>query len=104
MKSLPMTTPEVIIAGFFGRVGQIVGRILLGNRIRATVLDHDPDQIEQLRRFGFKIYYGDATRLDLLEAAGARTAKILVVWGPRFSSESHRPAPVFDSGSHFQLR
>jgi glutathione-regulated potassium-efflux system ancillary protein KefC len=70
--------PEVIIAGF-GRVGQIVGRILLANRIRATVLDHDPDQIEQLRRFGFKVYYGDATRLDLLEAAGASNAKILVV-------------------------
>lgn len=70
--------PEVIIAGF-GRVGQIVGRLLYANRIRATVLDHDPEQIELLRQFGFKIYYGDATRLDLLEAAGARTAKILVV-------------------------
>jgi glutathione-regulated potassium-efflux system ancillary protein KefC len=53
--------------------------VLYGNQIRATVLDHDPDQIEQLRKFGFKIYYGDATRLDLLEAAGARAAKILVV-------------------------
>jgi glutathione-regulated potassium-efflux system ancillary protein KefC len=70
--------PEVLIAGF-GRVGQIVGRLLYANRIRATVLDHDPEQIELLRQFGFKIYYGDATRLDLLEAAGARTAKILVV-------------------------
>jgi len=70
--------PEVIIAGF-GRVGQIIGRILLANRISATVLDQDPDQIESLRRFGFKVYYGDATRLDLLEAAGARNAKVLVV-------------------------
>jgi glutathione-regulated potassium-efflux system ancillary protein KefC len=69
---------EVIIAGF-GRVGQIIGRILYANRIRATVLDHDPEQIELLRPFGFKVYYGDATRLDLLEAAGARHAKILVV-------------------------
>jgi glutathione-regulated potassium-efflux system ancillary protein KefC len=42
-------------------------------------LDVDPDQIEQVRRFGFKIYYGDATRLDLLESAGARDAKVLVV-------------------------
>ncbi|MGZ3722450.1 MAG: monovalent cation:proton antiporter-2 (CPA2) family protein, partial [Bdellovibrionales bacterium] len=70
--------PEVIIAGF-GRVGQIVGRVLYANQIRATVLDHDPDQIEQLRKFGFKVYYGDATRLDLLEAAGARSAEVLVV-------------------------
>ncbi len=70
--------PEVLIAGF-GRVGQIIGRMLYANGITATVLDHDPDQIELLRRFGFKIYYGDATRLDLLEAAGAATAKVLVV-------------------------
>ena len=70
--------PEVLIAGF-GRVGQIVGRMLYANNVRATVLDHDPDQIELLRKFGFKVYYGDATRLDLLEAAGAATAKILVV-------------------------
>jgi glutathione-regulated potassium-efflux system ancillary protein KefC len=69
---------EVLIAGF-GRVGQIVGRMLYANGVTATVLDHDPNQIELLRRFGFKIYYGDATRLDLLEAAGAATAKVLVV-------------------------
>lgn len=67
----------VIIAGF-GRFGQIVGRLLYANRLKATVLDYEPDQIELLRRFGFKIYYGDATRLDLLEAAGAKDAKILV--------------------------
>jgi len=68
----------VIIAGF-GRFGQIIGRLLYANKIAATVLDHEPDQIELLRKFGFKIYYGDATRLDLLEAAGIQKAKILVV-------------------------
>ncbi len=68
----------VIIAGF-GRFGQIIGRLLYANKITATVLDHEPDQIELLRRFGFKIYYGDATRIDLLESAGIRKAKILVV-------------------------
>lgn len=68
----------VIIAGF-GRVGQIIGRFLFASGIKATVLDHDPDQIELLKRFGFKIFYGDATRLDLLEAAGAARAKVLVV-------------------------
>lgn len=68
----------VIIAGF-GRVGQVVGRLLFASGIKATVLDHDPDQIELLRRFAFKVYYGDATRLDLLEAAGAANAKVLVI-------------------------
>jgi glutathione-regulated potassium-efflux system ancillary protein KefC len=67
----------VIIAGF-GRFGQIVGRLLFASGIRATVLDHDPDQIDMLRRFGFRIFYGDATRLDLLHAAGAGKARVLV--------------------------
>jgi glutathione-regulated potassium-efflux system ancillary protein KefC len=67
----------VIIAGF-GRFGQIIGRLLFANGIRAVVLDHDPDQIEMLRKFGYTVFYGDATRLDLLEAAGARKAKLLI--------------------------
>ena len=69
---------QVIIAGF-GRFGQVVQRVLGGMKIRATVMDHDPNQIELVRRFGSKAYYGDATRLDLLEAAGARKARLLVV-------------------------
>ncbi|HWP09465.1 MAG TPA: glutathione-regulated potassium-efflux system protein KefC [Polyangiaceae bacterium] len=69
---------EVIIAGF-GRFGQIVGRLLFASGIKATVLDFDPDQIELLKRFDFRVYYGDATRLDLLEAAGAARAKLLVL-------------------------
>lgn len=68
----------VIIAGF-GRYGQIVGRLLFTQGVTATVLDHDPDQIEALRRFGYKVFYGDATRLDLLRAAGADKARLLVV-------------------------
>lgn len=67
----------VIIAGF-GRFGQIVGRLLLASGVRAVVLDHDPDQVESLRKFGYRVFYGDATRLDLLEAAGARDARLLV--------------------------
>jgi glutathione-regulated potassium-efflux system ancillary protein KefC len=69
---------HVIIAGF-GRFGQIVGRLLHANRVRLTVLDHDPDQIEVLRNFGFKVFYGDATRPDLLRAAGATKARAIVV-------------------------
>jgi glutathione-regulated potassium-efflux system ancillary protein KefC len=69
---------QVIIAGF-GRFGQIVGRLLFASGIKATVLDHDPDQVDLLRGFGFRVYYGDATRLDLLHAAGAEHAKLLVL-------------------------
>jgi glutathione-regulated potassium-efflux system ancillary protein KefC len=69
---------HVIVAGF-GRFGQIVGRFLNANGVRLTVLDHDPDQIEVLRRFGFKVFYGDATRADLLRAAGAARARAIVV-------------------------
>ena len=68
----------VIIAGF-GRFGQIVGRLLHANGIDATVLEHDPDHIETLRRFRFKVFYGDACRLDLLRAAGAENARVLVI-------------------------
>ena len=68
----------VIVAGF-GRFGQIVVRVLRGLGIGTTVIDHDPGQIDTVRRFGWKAYYGDATRMDLLESAGAATAKVLVV-------------------------
>lgn len=70
-------TGEVIIAGF-GRFGQIIGRLLIANGIRPVVLDQDPDQIDMLRRFGYQVFYGDATRLDLLHAAGAGKAKLLI--------------------------
>jgi glutathione-regulated potassium-efflux system ancillary protein KefC len=69
---------EVIVAGF-GRYGQIVTRLLLAQDRRVVVLEHDPDQIDLLRKFGFKVFYGDASRLDLLHAAGAAQAKLLVV-------------------------
>jgi len=73
----PQDAP-VIIAGF-GRYGQIVGRLLHANGITPTVLEHDAEQIEALRRFGFRVHYGDATRLDLLRIAGAARAHVLVV-------------------------
>lgn len=68
----------VIIAGF-GRYGQIVGRLLFAQGLDATVIEHDPDQVEMSRRLDFKVYYGDASRLDLLEAADAAHARVLVV-------------------------
>ena len=68
----------VIIAGF-GRYGQIVGRLLFAHGVSATVIDHDPEQVDLSRKLDFKVYYGDATRLDLLEAAGADRARVLVI-------------------------
>ncbi|HVY04349.1 MAG TPA: monovalent cation:proton antiporter-2 (CPA2) family protein [Burkholderiales bacterium] len=69
---------RVIIAGF-GRVGQIVGRLLRAKRIAFTALDKSAEQVDTVRRFGTRTYYGDASRLDLLRAAGAEKAEILVL-------------------------
>jgi len=68
----------VIIVGF-GRFGQIVGRLLIANGFKATLLEQNPGQIELLRRFGWKVFYGDASRLDLLRVAGAEQAKLIVL-------------------------
>jgi glutathione-regulated potassium-efflux system ancillary protein KefC len=73
----PQDAP-VILAGF-GRYGQILARLLFSNGVRVTVLDHDAEQVETARRFGWRVYYGDATRLDLLRVAGAAAANVLVV-------------------------
>jgi glutathione-regulated potassium-efflux system ancillary protein KefC len=69
---------SVILAGF-GRFGQVIGRFLTAQGVKTTVLEKDPDQIELLRKFGFKGYFGDASRLDLLHNAGAAKAKLLIV-------------------------
>ncbi|MBW4023394.1 MAG: potassium transporter [Proteobacteria bacterium] len=70
--------PEVIVAGY-GRFGQIAARLIRANGFRTSVLDISTSQIELLRRFGQRVQYGDASRLDLLHAAGAARAKLLVV-------------------------
>lgn len=69
---------SVMIAGF-GRFGQIVGRVLLAKGINATLIDNDPNQVDLMRQFGWRCYYGDASRLDLLEEAGIANAKLLVI-------------------------
>jgi glutathione-regulated potassium-efflux system ancillary protein KefC len=71
-------TEHVIIAGY-GRFGQVVGRLLSAQGYHLSILDHSPSQIDLLRRFGNKVFYGDAARKDLLEAAGAKDAKLLVI-------------------------
>ncbi|EGA72312.1 glutathione-regulated potassium-efflux system protein KefB [Vibrio sinaloensis DSM 21326] len=70
--------PRVIIAGF-GRFGQIIGRLMYANKIKVTVLESDASQIQLLRKYGYKVYYGDATQLDLLRAAGADKAEAMVI-------------------------
>ncbi len=73
----PQDAP-VVIAGF-GRYGQIVGRMMLAEGVACTVLEHDAEMVEAARSFGYQVFYGDASRLDLLRTAGAASAKVLVV-------------------------
>jgi len=81
--SLDMDTIEesghkVILAGF-GRLGTDIGRFLLSAGVKPVILDHDASNVDVLRKFGFEVYYGDVTRLDLLEAAGASEAEVIIL-------------------------
>ena len=69
---------KVILAGF-GRLGTDLGRFLIASGIRPVILDHDAANVDILRRFGFEVYYGDITRLDLLGAAGAAEAELIII-------------------------
>jgi CPA2 family monovalent cation:H+ antiporter-2/glutathione-regulated potassium-efflux system ancillary protein KefC len=69
---------QVILAGF-GRLGTDLGRFLISSGINPVILDHDAANVDVLRKFGFEVYYGDITRLDLLEAAGADEAQLLII-------------------------
>ena len=79
MAELSETQSAPVIVAGFGRYGQVVSRMLYANGITPTVLDHDAEQIEALRKFGWRVFYGDATRLDLLRTAGAASARVLVL-------------------------
>ncbi len=70
--------PDVIVAGF-GRFGQIATRLLLANNFKVVLLDSSIEQIDLIRRFGWRVHYGDASRIDLLRTAGADKAKLLLV-------------------------
>jgi len=69
---------KVLIAGF-GAFGATVGRLLRAKKIETTVLEYDSDRVDLLRDLGLEVYYGDATREDLLEVAGAREARLIVI-------------------------
>ncbi|WP_306352800.1 monovalent cation:proton antiporter-2 (CPA2) family protein [Flavobacterium sp. '19STA2R22 D10 B1'] len=87
----------VIIAGY-GHFGTTVGRFLRANNIGTTVLDIDSDNVDFLRRMGLKVYYGDATRFDLLEIAGAHKAQIIVI---AISDEEKRLSMIETVKKHF---
>ena len=70
--------PQVIIVGF-GRFGQVIGRLLMANKKRITVLERDISAVGLMRTYGYKVYYGDATELELLRASGAEKAKSIVI-------------------------
>tara|TARA_R110002050_G_scaffold114999_8_gene230936 strand:+ start:4560 stop:6452 length:1893 start_codon:yes stop_codon:yes gene_type:complete len=68
---------KIILVGF-GHFGSTIGRFLRSHGVEATILDHDSNRVDFLRKMGFEVYYGDATRLDLLESAGIAEAKIII--------------------------
>ncbi len=68
---------KVILIGF-GHFGSTIGRFLRANNTAATIIDNDSDRVNLLRKMGFKVFYGDGTRLELLESAGAKDARILI--------------------------
>lgn len=68
----------VILAGF-GRFGLAIGRILLANNFKVTILDNNPTNIEVLRKYGFKLYFGDVSRPQMLEKAGIQNARLLIL-------------------------
>jgi monovalent cation:proton antiporter-2 (CPA2) family protein len=70
--------PEIVIAGF-GRFGQIFGRMLKSQQIPFVAIDHDASQVDSLRKFGHKVYFGDASRLEILETAGVARAKYFIL-------------------------
>lgn len=74
-----VTTPRPVLIAGYGRFGQIIGRLLQANGIKATILDHDPKQIDFLRQFGWKVYYGDVIDMEIIRSAGAENAKIIVI-------------------------
>ena len=76
--SIDQSGHKVILAGF-GRLGTDLGRFLISAGIKPVILDHDAANVDVLRKFGFEVYYGDITRLDLLEAAGAAEAELLII-------------------------
>jgi monovalent cation:H+ antiporter-2, CPA2 family len=88
---------KVILAGF-GHFGSTIGRLLRANGVEATILDNDSDRVELLRKMGFKVYYGDATRIELLKSAGADEAKLFIA---AIDSPETNRLIITELGKHF---
>jgi len=98
----PNEERAVIIAGF-GRFGQIVGRVLAARRIPFTALDASADQVDFVRKFGAEIFYGDASRLDLLRAAKAETASVFVLAIDNMEASIHTAETVRKHFPHLKV-
>lgn len=92
----------VIIAGF-SHFGSTIGRFLRANGIEATILDNDSDRVNLLRKLGFKVYFGDATRVDVLKSAGAEQASILITAIDTLSTNLHLLDTIGKHFPHLQI-
>jgi CPA2 family monovalent cation:H+ antiporter-2/glutathione-regulated potassium-efflux system protein KefB len=93
---------KIILVGF-GHFGSTVGRFLRSHGVEATILDQDSNRVDFLRKMGFEVYYGDATRLDLLESAGIAEAKILICAIDNPSVTKHVTKMVKEKYPHVEL-
>ncbi|WP_432410038.1 monovalent cation:proton antiporter-2 (CPA2) family protein [Rasiella sp. SM2506] len=93
---------KIILVGF-GHFGSTVGRFLRSHGVEATILDQDSNRVDFLRKMGFEVYYGDATRLDLLESAGIAQAKILICAVDNINATKQITKMVKDKYPHVEL-
>ncbi|MEL0642893.1 monovalent cation:proton antiporter-2 (CPA2) family protein [Olleya sp. Ti.3.14] len=95
-------TQKIILVGF-GHFGSTIGRFLRSHGVEATILDHDSNRVDFLRKMGFEVYYGDATRLDLLESAGIAEAKIIICATNKISVSKAISKIVNDKYPHVEM-
>lgn len=95
-------TQKIILVGF-GHFGSTIGRFLRSHGVEATILDHDSNRVDFLRKMGFEVYYGDATRLDLLESAGIAEAKIIICATNKISVSKAISKIVKDKYPHVEM-
>ncbi len=99
----PLNEHNPVIIFGYGRFGQIIGRLLQAKRIGATILDHDPTQIDFLRKFGWKVYYGEVLDMHLLEKAGIEHAKIIVIGIDDFQKSVEATKRIKESYPHVKI-
>lgn len=99
----PLNEHNPVIIFGYGRFGQIIGRLLQAKRIGATILDHDPKQIDFLRKFGWKVYYGEVLDMNLLEKAGIEHAKIIVIGIDDFQKSVEATKRIKETYPHVKI-